>query len=206
MAQSLKTNQYYNARVVLLDQLKKQGYDVSRYESFGINEVHSMIQTSTLDMLLESEKQKVYVNYFHGKLFKLKDIRETMNELAAEQLISKKDNIIFVTHEEGNDTIKENVKQIWEEEGFFIILLCIKKLQFNVLDHVLVPHHEIISDADVKNIMEKYKMKDISLFPEISRFDPVALSIGMRPGEICRILRPSKTSVVSYYYRLCVNK
>jgi len=49
-------------------------------------------------------------------------------------------------------------------------------------------------------------MKDISLFPEISRFDAVALSIGMRPGEICRISRPSKTSVISYYYRLCVNK
>jgi len=205
MAQSIKTNQYYNARVVLLDQLKKQGYDVSKYESFGINEIHSMLQTSTLDMLLENETRKVYVHYFTGKSFKLKDIRETMDELLSSQL-TKNDGVIFVTQEEGNDTIKENVKQIWEEEQIFIILLCIKKLQFNVLEHSLVPLHEIITSKEIEEIMKKYKMKDISLFPEISRFDAVALSIGMRPGEICRISRPSKTAIISYYYRLCVNK
>jgi DNA-directed RNA polymerase subunit H (RpoH/RPB5) len=205
MAQSIKTNQYYNARVVLLDQLKKQGYDVSKYESFGINEIHSMLQTSTLDMLMENESRKVYVHYFTGKSFKLKDIRETMDELFTNQL-TKNDSVIFVTQDEGNDTIKENVKQIWEEEQIFIILLCIKKLQFNVLEHSLVPLHEIITSKEVEEIMNKYKMKDISLFPEISRFDAVALSIGMRPGEICRISRPSKTAIISYYYRLCVNK
>ena len=205
MAQSIKTNQYYNARVVLLEQLKKQGYDVSQYESFGINEVHSMLQTSTLDMFLENETRKIYVHYFTGKSFKLKDIRQTADELLATQL-TKNDTIIFITQDDGNDTIKENVKQIWEEEGIFIILLCIKKLQFNVLEHILVPLHKIITIKEVEEIMEKYKMKDISLFPEISRFDAVALSIGMRPGEICRISRPSKTSVISYYYRLCVNK
>jgi len=205
MAQSIKTNQYYNARVVLLDQLKKQGYDVSKYESFGINEIHSMLQTSTLDMLVENESRKVYVHYFTGKSFKLKDIRETMDELLYSQL-TKNDSVIFVTQDDGNDTIKENVKQIWEEEEIFIILLCIKKLQFNVLEHSLVPLHEIITSKEVEEIMKKYKMKDISLFPEISRFDAVALSIGMRPGEICRISRPSKTAIISYYYRLCVNK
>ena len=205
MAQSIKTNQYYNARVVLLDQLKKQGYDVSKYESFGINEIHSMLQTSTLDMLVENESRKVYVHYFTGKSFKLKDIRETMDELLSSQL-TKNDSVIFVTQDDGNDTIKENVKQIWEEEEIFIILLCIKKLQFNVLEHSLVPLHEIITSKEVEEIMKKYKMKDISLFPEISRFDAVALSIGMRPGEICRISRPSKTAIISYYYRLCVNK
>ena len=205
MAQSIKTNQYYNARVVLLKQLKNQGYDVSRYESFGINEVHSMIQNSTLDMIVESNTRKVYVHYFTGKSFKLKDIRDTIDELLSSQL-TKNDSVVFITQDDGNETNKENVKQIWEEEGIFVILLCIKKLQFNVLEHVLVPLHEIVSSEYINKIMEKYKMRDISLFPEISRFDAVALSIGMRPGEICRISRPSKTSVISYYYRLCVNK
>ena len=205
MAQSIKTNQYYNARVVLLEQLKNQGYNVSPYESFGINEVHSMLQTATLDMFLENETRKVYVHYFTGKSFKLKDIRQTADELLATQL-TKNDTIIFITQEDGNDTIKENVKQIWEEEGIFVIMLCIKKLQYNVLEHSLVPLHKIITMKEIEEIMEKYKMKDISLFPEISRFDAVALSIGMRPGEICRISRPSKTSIISYYYRLCVNK
>jgi DNA-directed RNA polymerase subunit H (RpoH/RPB5) len=206
MAQSLKVNQYYTARNTLLEQLKEQGYDTSSYASFGINEVNIMIQNSGLDMLLESSKQKVYVRYFEGKLFKPKDIRETLDDLMANNVITKNDCIIFITPDDCNDTIKESIKQLWEEEGIFIISQSIKRLQFNVLKHVLVPPHEIIGDLEVANVMEKYKLKTQSLFPEISRFDPVVLSLGMRPGEICKITRPSKTSIVSDYYRLCVNK
>jgi DNA-directed RNA polymerase subunit H (RpoH/RPB5) len=62
-----------------------------------------------------------------------------------------------------------------------------------------------MSEKEVAEILSKYKLKNKSLLPEISRFDPVAISIGMRPGDICRIIRPSKTSIISHYYRLCVN-
>ena len=41
-------------------------------------------------------------------------------------------------------------------------------------------------------------------FPIISRFDPVAQSIGIRPGQVCEIIRPSKTAIIAPYYRVCV--
>jgi len=202
MAQSNRSNIYYNSRVVLLAQLKERGYDVSSYEGFGINEVNIMLQNSTLDMILENEHHKIYVHYFHGKSIKPKDIREIIDE----DIIRKEDTIIFITPEDGNDTNREYIKQIWEEENIFVILLGVKKLQYNVLEHVLVPKHEIISEKEVGDVMKKFKMTNISLFPEISRFDAVALAIGMRPGEVCKIYRPSKTSIITHYYRLCVNK
>lgn len=33
---------------------------------------------------------------------------------------------------------------------------------------------------------------------------PVALAIGMRPGDVCKIDRPSKSAIHSTYYRVCV--
>ena len=45
---------------------------------------------------------------------------------------------------------------------------------------------------------------DDNQLPEISRFDPVAQAIGMRPGNICEIIRPSKTAIYAPYYRICV--
>ena len=42
-------------------------------------------------------------------------------------------------------------------------------------------------------------------WPEISRFDPVMLVIGIKPGEVCEIIRPNKSSIVEKYYRLCAN-
>ena len=47
-------------------------------------------------------------------------------------------------------------------------------------------------------------MKTTADLPDISRFDPVSLAIGMRPGQVCEIIRPSKTSIKGTYYRVCV--
>jgi DNA-directed RNA polymerase subunit H (RpoH/RPB5) len=61
-----------------------------------------------------------------------------------------------------------------------------------------------LNEEDVKNIMKRYNITDKVQFPDISRFDPVAQVIGIRPGQICEITRPSKTAIEGKYYRICV--
>ena len=46
-------------------------------------------------------------------------------------------------------------------------------------------------------------IKNNDQFPKISRYDPVAQAIGIKPGEICKIIRSSKTAITTDYYRLC---
>jgi len=157
-----------------------------------------------MDMIMENGDKRVYVRYFMGKMIRPANIRELVDDLMNDT-IKKSDTIIFVSMEDINDTIREFVKQLWSEEGIFVIPLSVKRLQFNVLEHDIVPHHEIIDEEEIKDIMTKYKIRDYSLLPEISRFDPVALSLGMRPNDICKIIRPSKTAVSANYYRFCVN-
>jgi DNA-directed RNA polymerase subunit H (RpoH/RPB5) len=80
------------------------------------------------------------------------------------------------------------------------------------MKHVLVPQHNIVSDLKlegesetmVDKIIAKYNLKSKSQLPEISRFDPIALLICLRPGQICEITRKSPTSITSLYYRICV--
>ena len=48
------------------------------------------------------------------------------------------------------------------------------------------------------------QIKDKSQLPEISRFDPHALVVGVRPGNICLIQRSSLTALKTNYYRVCV--
>ena len=59
-------------------------------------------------------------------------------------------------------------------------------------------------NSEVKNIMNKYNITNTVQFPDISRFDPVARAICLRPGQVCHIVRPSKTSIETNYYRICV--
>ena len=65
----------------------------------------------------------------------------------------------------------------------------IKYLQFNILKHVLVPTHKVMNDTDIERIMMQYNIVDRTQFPDISRFDPVARAICLRPGELCHIIR-----------------
>jgi DNA-directed RNA polymerase subunit H (RpoH/RPB5) len=59
-------------------------------------------------------------------------------------------------------------------------------------------------ESEVQQIMTKYNITDKKQFPDISRFDPVARVIGLRPGQVCHIIRPSKTAIETNYYRICV--
>lgn len=61
-----------------------------------------------------------------------------------------------------------------------------------------------MTNSEVDVLKKEFNLKNLQQLPEMSRFDPVALIIGMRPGQVCKIERKSPTSMVSNYYRICV--
>ena len=97
---------------------------------------------------------------------------------------------------------------IYENEGIFIRILALKRLQFNILKHSLVPPHSILTDKkEIDDFIRKYNINPKTInkqLPDISRFSPVSLVIGIRPGEICKIERDSKTAINSLFYRICI--
>lgn len=203
----------YNSRKVILDLMNEQGYNIDGYDNFSINEVNAMKQHNQLDMLLEKRvedpdtkrKNKIYIRYYLGKTIRPSNINEMIDDLFnLEETLTKEDTLFIVTKEEINETIMNELKHIWEKDKIFVIMQHIKRLQFNILEHVLVPKHKVISKQQLETVMNKYNLMDISQFPDISRFDPVAIAIGIRPGQVCHILRPSKTAVLSDYYRVCI--
>ena len=210
MSQSEQIIEIFKSRTNLLKQLKEQGYNVEDYEGSNIAEVNSMFIEKQLDMLVtnKKKKQKTYVKYHlesgKSKSLRINHIQECIDDLmGAENILEKKDNIIIIIKDEPNESLIKSVKNIWEQQGVFVILYYIKRLQFNLLEHELVPKHTILTETEAKEFREKYNIKDDTQLPDISRFGPVALAIGMRPGDICRIERPSKTSIKSLFYRIC---
>ena len=210
---SVLISQIYKSRNIILDLMNKQGYNVSDYANFSISEVNSMKQNNQLDMLLEKNKEdietgkknKIYIRYYLGKAIRPANLQEMIDDLfILTETLTKNDTLFIIMRDEPNETLITELKHIWEKDGIFIVIENIKRLQFNILDHVLVPQHTILDDSEVKTIMEKYNITDKVQFPDISRFDPVARVIGLRPGKVCRIIRPSKTAIEANYYRVCV--
>jgi len=203
----------YNSRKVILDLMNEQGYNIDGYDNFSINEVNAMKQHNQLDMLLEKRvedpdtkrKNKIYIRYYLGKTIRPSNINEMIDDLFnLEETLTKEDTLFIITKEEINETMMNELKHIWEKDKIFVIMQHIKRLQFNILQHVLVPKHKVMSKQQLETVMKKYNLMEINQFPDISRFDPVAIAIGIRPGQVCHILRPSKTAVLSDYYRVCI--
>ena len=214
--QILTLSQVYQSRKIILELMETQGYDISGYEHFSIGEINAMKHNNQLDMLLESKPassdkeqnvavKKVYIRYYLAKTIRPVNLQEMIDDLfVLSETLQKSDTLYIIIKDTVNDTLMNELKEIWERDGIFIVIENIKSLQFNILKHTYVPNHTIMSEDEVNEVMVRYNIKDKSQFPDISRFDPVARAICMRPRQVCRITRPSKTAISSYYYRYCV--
>jgi DNA-directed RNA polymerase subunit H (RpoH/RPB5) len=209
MISSSLISSVYKSRRTIINLLGRQGYAVSDYEHFSINEVNAMTQTKQLDMLVEKPSGdatlKVYVRYYLGTSLKQQAVQELIDDLFnLEEVLVKRDILYIIVKDEMNETLMNLLKHIWEQDGILIVVQSLKRLQYNVLDHSLVPPHRILDAVELEQVKKKYNVSDVMMLPEMSRFDPVAQVLFIRPGEVVEIKRPSKTAIESLYYRVCV--
>lgn len=204
---STLVSKLYTSRNILLEQLNERNFDVSNYENFSIHEMHTMFQNKQCDMLVNNDEgHKVYVKYHISKQLRPNHIYEAIEDLFNIEMVLNKetDSIIFITKEHANDTIVKTLQQIFDSDGILVRVYDITRLQFNILRHSLVPTHTILTNDEKMELIEKYNINSEKELPEISRFDPVAIAIGIRPGQICKITRKSTAAIDGNYYRLCV--
>ncbi len=207
--QSGQIIEIYNSRKHIIDLLEAQKYDVSQYKDFGINDVNTLFTTTQMDMLLRktSEDKKVYVKFHLAKSLRPVNLYEYIEDLfTIDEVLTKKDDFIVIMKDEPNDTIRKTLVNIWEQDGVYCNVINIKRLQYNIMNHQLVPPHIVLSAEEATEVKQKYNIIDDSQIPDISRFSPVSQVIGIRPGDLCRIYRPSKTAIKAEFYRICTNK
>lgn len=77
-------------------------------------------------------------------------------------------------------------------------------MTFKLLDHESVPHHEIIEEGEVAELLEKYAI-DKEQLPKIRFDDPIVLEIGAKIGDVIKIARKSQTADEAFYYRLVID-
>ena len=76
-------------------------------------------------------------------------------------------------------------------------------VEFNILDHEMVPEHIILSKEEGEEILKRYGINKGQL-PKIKVSDPVAKQIGAKVGDILKIIRKSPTAGKSIVYKLTI--
>ena len=200
----------FSSRKIILDLAKKRGYDVEDYENFTINEIQILKENKQLDMLVEKTEdgvtKKIYYKYHLGTKLRGPHIQDYIEDLyQLEEMLSFEDDLVIVTKDNPNPALKNLLRMEFLQNEYYVNVYNYHAYLYNVLGNDLVPEHIIISAEAKKQLAQEYNIVKESQWPEISRFDPAALAIGLRPGQVAEIIRKSPTALETKYYRLCVS-
>lgn len=213
----------YKSRLNILNHMLRFNYNVDEYTGFSINEIDAMYFNTQLDMMIthNTEEKKVYIKYY---LTPSSDIKKTPQTAVKnsrqisksnlttiiedlyeiDNILTKNDTLVIIIDEEPNDTILNMISYLYEKDGIFIVIHNIKRLQYDILSHDLVPLVRILTEPEKIELMKQMNLNKLDQFPEISRFDPVSLAIMLRPRQVVEFKRYSPTALYSYYYRVCI--
>ncbi|QSZ66851.1 DNA-directed RNA polymerase subunit H [Methanofollis aquaemaris] len=77
--------------------------------------------------------------------------------------------------------------------------------RFNVIDHEMVPDHQIMSEGEVAELLSRYQIA-LEQLPRIYGDDPAVKSIGATTGDVIKIVRKSQTAGLAESYRYVVKR
>ena len=196
----------YKSRKTMLNLAERRGYNTDDYKDFNIPEIATLFGTCNLDMLLTNPEtqSKLYFKYHLKTKISKTHIQDYIEDLYnVEEILGEDDNLIIVGKDKPNDTLISVLDMTYKTDKYYVNIYNIHDYLYNILDHVLVPPHRIIDNEERKEVAKYYNIVNNSQWPEISRFDPVAIAIGLKPGEVVEITRSSPTSLTTKYYRFC---
>lgn len=198
----------YTSRKILLELLEIRGFDTSKHNNFSNNEIRVMFSEKQLDFDLENKEdnsKKAYVRYLITTKIRNNSLKNYISDFLEmnEDFETDKSDIIIILKDKPNDSLLKVVDDFYNENQIYINLFYIKSLMFNILNHEYVPDHKIISEEDFKELKQNYSINSRLQLPLLSKHDAVSTVLGIRPGDIVKITRPSKTAGQYISYRCC---
>ena len=199
-------------RCILTEMLEYRGYDISNISPFT-----TFTGTDKLDKLSinlsKNGKELIQVHYEvestrtnHKKL--TKRIEDIISKLESPEK-SKDLTIIFLVRDGMTPSVKEAIRLLSEKDGVFIQIFPIRNLMYNCTKHKSVPQHIRITKTEyevyLQDFLDSLHIESLENLPKIFDTDPVAMFIGLRPGEMCKIIRPSMSAGEHIVYRYCVS-
>ena len=129
----------------------------------------------------------------------IRDLKEKVEELGAVRGILIGGGHYTYSARSTVERLNEEAER--EGRGILIELIPPSLPAFDIFQHELVPIHEILSEEERREVLERYHVKPHQL-PWIKASDPVAIILGAEPGDIIRIRSRSETAgeYISYRY------
>jgi|LauGreDrversion4_2_1035121.scaffolds.fasta_scaffold54496_3 DNA-directed RNA polymerase subunit H (RpoH/RPB5) len=209
---------FIRSRKTILEILTLRGYDVTPYSKMGPEELAKLCSAVVLhtnpDALeinvkhRENPEKSCLVKYSYNRV--KNDLEKVVkklleNEEEPEKVINPEfTEVIYIVLEPMADNFHASALKAWYKNKLRIQYYWIPSLVNNPMNHVLQPKFEIVPQEQHKDLMKEKYVTSKSQFPAI-RFhvDMMARILGLVPGDIVKITRPSYSSGTYELYRVC---
>jgi DNA-directed RNA polymerase subunit H (RpoH/RPB5) len=204
----------YRSRITILDIMELRGFDTIKYRNFSPKEIEAMsVAPITLNMVLPhktDDNRQANIIYHLTRMSRQKlstvlddylpGVLESADSKVIDAVLMMNDAIGEMHHKASLDYVSRDLKALRH-----VSMFCIYNLVNNPLKHVLVPPHTIVPAEEHKELMDRLMITSKGQLAMI-RFheDPITRCIGILPGDIVKIERPSQSIGVYVTYRVCV--
>ena len=197
------------SRSTILEMLETRGYNIDDYKNF----VPSISNIETMQPIIVSKSNEIVE--VHYELTSTRTNHKNVSKKVQSIMDSKNENdkkkditIIFLVSDSMTPSVKEAVRNLTNKYAIFIQVFPIRTLMYNVTKHKMVPSHIRIPKSEYKlfvdDLLDSLHIDTLEKLPKILESDPVAMFIGLRSGELCKIIRPSVSAGQHIVYRYCV--
>jgi len=194
-----KTN-LFKIRKTVLEMLIDRKYIIPDIENITFEQFNIKCDNKNIDIFFDDTviDKKVYI-HFHNeqKGFSKNDLKNIIQKITNDYEDENINLILILKDKENSAITKELTKEIYKNVEIFLK----KNLLFNITHHNYVPKHIILTKEQEEELLDKYNSTKSKL-PKISKTDPVAKYYGMKPEQICKIIRKSPEVGEIFYYRL----
>jgi DNA-directed RNA polymerase subunit H (RpoH/RPB5) len=113
--------------------------------------------------------------------------------------------VIVITLEPVGVTFTAAALKAWSATKLRIAFFDAHTLVSNPLEHVLVPKHEFVPQEEHADLLKRLNCKTKMNFPQIKfHEDMIGRILGLVPGDIVKVTRPSPQAGEYIVYRVCV--
>ena len=187
-------NRFLKSRETVIEMLSDRKYTIpTELKLINSEQFKILYSKQNLDILCTHSNtlSKIYVKYIYADT-KGSIIKELISDINKKYLVDN--SIIFIFKSKPSISIVKILTQN-KCEYFYLDML-----QFNLTKHRLVSNHILMTDAEVGELLDKYKIQ-LNQLPIIMKNDPVVKYYNYPVGSVCKILRNSHSCIDTVFYR-----
>ncbi len=203
------------SRQTLLDILEDRGYDTAVYQNIAPDQILTLAEghPRALDIYAKKKTDSAAPCERAVVVYQIQErIRSKLGTFAprlfneppdANSVVTKTDDIIVILNEPYHEAFDKYALQQWQSGKVRMTFFHIKQVVVHPGRHVLVPPHRKLTADEAKAVMVRLHVTQKSQLPLIKHHDMQSRVMGLVPGDVVEILRPSPTAGVARVLRIC---